>query len=157
MPTSTAIPKVISDPYVHHFEFRMATEKVTQHRFVQVVNETFTLHPFRVSIFERQIGDAIWFERPRESSQTRNSGLDARYAPANRTPKCHRTRYRNLSHRIQHQGTRALPAAQSLAGRLTEQGLSVRRVLLPGGHDPNSFFVQGGDADQFQSLLEAAQ
>jgi DNA primase len=48
-------------------------------------------------------------------------------------------------------------AAQSLAGRLTEQGLSVRRVLLPGGHDPNSFFVQGGDADQFQSLLEAAQ
>jgi DNA primase len=48
-------------------------------------------------------------------------------------------------------------AAQSLAGRLTEQGLSARRVLLPGGHDPNSFFVQGGDADQFQSLLEAAQ
>jgi DNA primase len=48
-------------------------------------------------------------------------------------------------------------AAQSLASRLSEQGLSVRRVLLPGGHDPNSFFVQGGDADQFQSLLEAAQ
>jgi DNA primase len=48
-------------------------------------------------------------------------------------------------------------AAQSLVGRLTEQGLSARTVLLPGGHDPNSFFVQGGDADQFQSLLEAAQ
>ena len=25
------------------------------------------------------------------------------------------------------------------------------------GHDPNSFFVAGGDAHQFQSLLEAAQ
>ena len=48
-------------------------------------------------------------------------------------------------------------AAQSLAGQLTEQGLSVRSVLLPDGHDPNSFFVQGGDAQQFQSLLEAAQ
>ena len=30
-------------------------------------------------------------------------------------------------------------------------------VSLPEGHDPNSFFVQGGDARQFQSLLEAAQ
>jgi hypothetical protein len=29
-------------------------------------------------------------------------------------------------------------------------------VLLPEGHDPNSFFVQGGDAAQFQALLEAA-
>jgi hypothetical protein len=28
---------------------------------------------------------------------------------------------------------------------------------LPLGHDPNSFFVQGGDAHQFQSLVEAAQ
>jgi DNA primase len=48
-------------------------------------------------------------------------------------------------------------AAQSLASRLTEQGLTARRVSLPEGHDPNSFFVQGGDARQFQSLLEAAQ
>jgi len=32
-----------------------------------------------------------------------------------------------------------------------------RRVLLPQGHDPNSFFVAGGDARQFHSLLEAAQ
>ena len=48
-------------------------------------------------------------------------------------------------------------AAQSLAGRLTEQGVNVRTVALPGGHDPNSFFVQGGEARQFQSLLEAAQ
>jgi hypothetical protein len=30
-------------------------------------------------------------------------------------------------------------------------------VSLPEGHDPNSFFVQGGDARQFQSMLEAAQ
>ena len=47
-------------------------------------------------------------------------------------------------------------AAQSLACRLREQGVNVRRVSLPGGHDPNSFFVQGGDARQFQALLEAA-
>ena len=48
-------------------------------------------------------------------------------------------------------------AAQSLACRLREQGVNVRTVALPEGHDPNSFFVQGGDARQFQSLLEAAQ
>ena len=47
-------------------------------------------------------------------------------------------------------------AAQSLACRLGEQGLNVRKVSLPDGHDPNSFFIQGGDARQFQSLLEAA-
>ena len=48
-------------------------------------------------------------------------------------------------------------ASQLLAHRLRAQGLTTRRVLLPEGHDPNSFFVQGGDARQFQSLLEAAQ
>ena len=48
-------------------------------------------------------------------------------------------------------------AAQSLVCRLTEQGVNVRTVALPDGHDPNSFFVQGGDARQFQSLLEAAR
>jgi DNA primase len=47
-------------------------------------------------------------------------------------------------------------AAQSLACRLREQGMNVRRVSLPDGHDPNSFFVENGDARQFQSLLEAA-
>jgi DNA primase len=47
-------------------------------------------------------------------------------------------------------------AAQSLACRLREQGVNVRRVSLPDGHDPNSFFVENGDARQFQSLLEAA-
>jgi DNA primase len=48
-------------------------------------------------------------------------------------------------------------AAHSLACRLREQGVDVRRIALPDGHDPNSFFVQGGDARQFQSLLEAAR
>jgi DNA primase len=48
-------------------------------------------------------------------------------------------------------------AAEQLAHRLVVHGISARRVLLPEGHDPNSFFVQGGDADQFQSLVEAAQ
>jgi len=48
-------------------------------------------------------------------------------------------------------------ASQQLAQRLRAQGISTHRVLLPHGHDPNSFFVQGGDAEQFQSLLEAAQ
>jgi DNA primase len=48
-------------------------------------------------------------------------------------------------------------AAGQLAQRLAAQGIPARRVLLPEGHDPNSFFVAGGRADQFQSLLEAAQ
>jgi len=48
-------------------------------------------------------------------------------------------------------------AAQSLARRLKEQGISARTLSLPDGDDPNSFFLQHGDARQFQSLLEAAQ
>ena len=48
-------------------------------------------------------------------------------------------------------------AAQRLACRLREQGLNARRVRLPEGHDPNSFFIQGGDAPQFQLLLEEAR
>ncbi len=48
-------------------------------------------------------------------------------------------------------------AAQGLARRLREQGLNARRVSLPEGHDPNSFFVQGGDAQQFLCLLEEAR
>jgi DNA primase len=48
-------------------------------------------------------------------------------------------------------------ASQSLACRLREQGMDVRRVSLPDGHDPNSFFVENGDARQFLSLLEAAR
>jgi DNA primase len=48
-------------------------------------------------------------------------------------------------------------ASQQLAHRLQAQGIATRRVHLPDGHDPNSFFVQGGDARQFHSLLAAAQ
>jgi DNA primase len=48
-------------------------------------------------------------------------------------------------------------AAEQLAQRLVVHGISARHVLLPEGHDPNSFFVQGGNAHQFQLLLEAAQ
>ena len=48
-------------------------------------------------------------------------------------------------------------AAQWLACQLRKQGLTARRVSLPGGHDPNSFFVQGGDAQQFQCLLAEAR
>jgi hypothetical protein len=44
-----------------------------------------------------------------------------------------------------------------LAHLLGAHGITARRVLLPERHDPNSFFVQGGDARQFQSLVEAAQ
>jgi DNA primase len=48
-------------------------------------------------------------------------------------------------------------AAEQLAHRLGTHGIAARRVLLPQDHDPNSFFVQGGDAQGFASLLEAAQ
>jgi DNA primase len=48
-------------------------------------------------------------------------------------------------------------AAERLAHRLRAQGITARRIVLPEGHDPNSFFLQGGDAHQFQSLVEAAQ
>jgi DNA primase catalytic core len=48
-------------------------------------------------------------------------------------------------------------ASQRLAECLRARGIAARRVLLPEGHDLNSFFVQGGDAAQFQALLEAAQ
>jgi hypothetical protein len=48
-------------------------------------------------------------------------------------------------------------AAHGLERSLRERGITARQVSLPEGHDPNSFFVQGGDARQFQSLLELAQ
>jgi DNA primase len=47
-------------------------------------------------------------------------------------------------------------AALCLSQRLRERGLAVRRVSLPDRHDPNSFFTSGGDARQFQALLERA-
>jgi len=48
-------------------------------------------------------------------------------------------------------------ASQCLSRRLWAQGVTVRCVALPDGHDPNSFFVQGGDAEQFRKLLEEAR
>ena len=48
-------------------------------------------------------------------------------------------------------------AAQQLADRLHAHDIASRRVLLPEGHDPNSFFVDGGNASEFQALLEDAQ
>jgi DNA primase len=47
-------------------------------------------------------------------------------------------------------------AGQHLARTLRQRGLTVRFVSLPEGHDPNSFFTSGGDARQFQALLESA-
>src|SRR5713226_4168050 len=47
-------------------------------------------------------------------------------------------------------------AAQSLSRRLRERGISARLVSLPEGHDPNSFFVNGGNAHDFHRLLEEA-
>jgi DNA primase len=52
---------------------------------------------------------------------------------------------------------RGQQAAQQLAHRLAAHAIPVRRIVLPAGHDPNSFFVQGGNAHQFQLLLEAAR
>jgi len=48
-------------------------------------------------------------------------------------------------------------AAERISACLGAQGVAARRVQLPNGHDPNSFFVQGGDAQQFRRLLEAAR
>jgi len=48
-------------------------------------------------------------------------------------------------------------ASKRLADRLRAESIAVRRVALPEGHDPNSFFIQGADAADFQALLEAAQ
>jgi len=47
-------------------------------------------------------------------------------------------------------------AAQWLSRRLRQQGATALRVQLPDGRDPNSFFVGGGDGQQFQQLLEKA-
>ena len=47
-------------------------------------------------------------------------------------------------------------AAQRLSQSLRERGIPARLVSLPDGHDPSSFFVGGGNAHEFQRLLEAA-
>ena len=48
-------------------------------------------------------------------------------------------------------------AARQVSDYLSQQQVTAKLVDLPEGHDPNSFFVQGGDARQFQTLLEEAQ
>ena len=48
-------------------------------------------------------------------------------------------------------------AARRLAAQLKGADTTVLIVTLPDGHDPNSFFAQGGDADQFHGLLEASR
>jgi hypothetical protein len=48
-------------------------------------------------------------------------------------------------------------AAQPMARHLRTQALCAFQILLPDGQDPNSFFVQGGSAQQFRRLLEAAR
>ena len=68
---------------------------------------------------------------------------------------CDRPRTVYLSFDVDTNGS-GQQASQQLAQRLRVQGIATRRVLLPEGQDPNSFFVQGGDAGQFQALLEAA-
>lgn len=67
---------------------------------------------------------------------------------------CHRTIYLALDADSNGSGQQA---AQNLAAQLREQGLNARTVLWPEGHDPNSWFVQGGDPQQFQSLLDNAR
>jgi DNA primase len=47
-------------------------------------------------------------------------------------------------------------AAQCLSRSLQERGVQARLVSLPEGHDPNSFFVSGGNAHEFHRLLEEA-
>jgi DNA primase len=47
-------------------------------------------------------------------------------------------------------------AARELSKTLRQRGIDTRLVRLPDGHDPNSFFRDGGDARQFQALLEGA-
>ena len=48
-------------------------------------------------------------------------------------------------------------AAQCLSRTLRERGVTTRLVSLPEDHDPNSFFVGGGNAQEFQHLLEEAR
>ena len=47
-------------------------------------------------------------------------------------------------------------AAQCLSQRMRAERVSTLRVELPAGHDPNSFFVSGGNTQEFRCLLEQA-
>lgn len=66
----------------------------------------------------------------------------------------HRTLYLAFDSDVNGSGQRA---AQSLSQRLRAAGISPLRVELRAGHDPNSFFVSGGSAGEFQLLLERAR
>jgi DNA primase len=48
-------------------------------------------------------------------------------------------------------------AAQRLSQHLQAARITARRVELPNGRDPNSFFVSGGNAHEFHGLLERAR
>jgi len=48
-------------------------------------------------------------------------------------------------------------AARQLAARLRHNGVQARRVHLPVGEDPNSFFCRGAGAADFQLCLERAR
>jgi DNA primase len=48
-------------------------------------------------------------------------------------------------------------AAQGLSRSLRERGITARLISLPKGQDPNSFFVAGGNAQDFRRLLETAR
>lgn len=47
-------------------------------------------------------------------------------------------------------------SAQALGRRLLQAGLRARLVLLPAGHDPNSYLTSGATANDFARLLEEA-
>ena len=48
-------------------------------------------------------------------------------------------------------------AARILRGKLRQAGVQTRRIELPGGQDPNSFFCAGAAAADFQRLLDRAR
>lgn len=48
-------------------------------------------------------------------------------------------------------------AARALAQDLARAGLTARIVMLPHGHDPNSYFVSGATAEDFRRCLELAE
>ena len=48
-------------------------------------------------------------------------------------------------------------ASRLLARRLQSAGLHARIVLLPPGHDPNSYFAAGATASDFRACMQQAQ
>jgi DNA primase len=68
---------------------------------------------------------------------------------------CDRTRTVYLAFDTDSNGS-GQQAAQCLSTSLRERGITARLVSLPEGHDPNSFFVGGGNAQEFHRLLQEA-